>query len=185
MRLPTYNCRNKGRSGYVPYAITQPRLSTWPWMSRFPSVSPHHVIALTSHRYVKDILTNTPQSIEQVTIEPDGKWLLPTPQGEQNNRPEAETSFLDDDDLVIGQVTSRQSNTATPSRPAYSYSTPGQGSSREGSSMPPRSATSNKRPAAPVIDLTFSDDEDDDTAPPPPKRQNTSQFNSGFDGWTP
>lgn len=134
---------------------------------------------LTTSRYVKDILTNTPQSVEQVTIEPDGQWVLPAPQSEEKNRPQPEASFVDDDDLVIAQVSSRQSNTATPSRSGYAFSTPVQGSSREGSSMPPRSTTSSKRPAAEVIDLTLSDDEADAR---PVKRANT-QFN-GYNDWT-
>lgn len=152
-----------------------------------PSLILPQSLTLTSDRYVKDILTNTPQSVEQVTIEPDGKWQLPTPRSERKTKPEPDTSFLvdvDDDDLVIGQYSSRQSNTATPSRAAYSYSTPAQGSSREGtSSMPPRSATSNKRPATEVVDLTLSDD-DDDAAPPPTKRQNTGSGHSGYNGWS-
>ncbi|KAH8910081.1 MIZ/SP-RING zinc finger protein [Coniochaeta sp. PMI_546] len=134
---------------------------------------------LAVDEYVKDILTNTPQSVEQVTIEPDGQWVLPAPQSEEKNRPQPEASFVDDDDLVIAQVSSRQSNTATPSRSGYAFSTPVQGSSREGSSMPPRSTTSSKRPAAEVIDLTLSDDEADAR---PVKRANT-QFN-GYNDWT-
>ncbi|KAB5570329.1 PINIT domain-containing protein [Coniochaeta sp. 2T2.1] len=133
---------------------------------------------LAVDEYVKDILTNTPLSVEQVTIEPDGRWLLPSAQNEQKNQPQAETSFVDDDDLVAGNVSSRQSTAATPNRSAYQFSTPAQESSREGSSMPPRSTTSSKRPAAEVIDLTLSDDDE----PRPVKRANTNQGN-GFNGW--
>jgi E3 SUMO-protein ligase PIAS1 len=120
-----------------------------------------------------------------VTIEPDGKWLLPAPQSEERSRPQPESSFIEDDDLVIGHVSSRQSNTATPSRSGYAFGTPIQGSSREGSSIAaPRSTTSNKRPAAEVIDLTFSDDEDPE--PRPVKRMNTSStsFNGYSNGWS-
>jgi E3 SUMO-protein ligase PIAS1 len=136
---------------------------------------------LTARRYVKDILTSTPQVIEQVTIEPDGKWLLPAPQSEEKSRPQTESSFIEDDDLVIGQVSSRPSNTATPSRSGYAFSTPAQGSSREGSSIAaPRSTASSKRPAAEVIDLTLSDDDDADIRPV--KRLNT-QFNGYSSVW--
>jgi E3 SUMO-protein ligase PIAS1 len=123
-----------------------------------------------------DILTNTPQTVEQVTIEPDGKWFVPPAQGDDKNSARHDTSFVDDDDLVIAQVSSRHSTTATPNRSGYAYSTPAQESSREGSSMP-RSATSSKRPAAEVIDLTLSDDEDE-----PPAKRPKNQF-SGYPGW--
>lgn len=134
---------------------------------------------LAVDEYVEDILTNTPQSVEQVTIEPDGQWVLPARQSEEKTRPQPETSFVDVDDLVIAQVSSLQSNTVTPSRSGYTFSTPVQGSSREGSSMPPRSTTSSKRPAAEVIDLTLSDDEADAR---PIKRPNTQ--GNGYNGWS-
>ena len=119
--------------------------------------------------------------MEQVTIEPDGRWLLPSAQNEPKNQSQADTSFVDDDDLVIGNVSSRQSTAATPNRSGYHFSTPAQGSSREGSLMPSRSATSNKRLAAEVIDLTLSDDDE----PRPVKRANTNQGNGYNNGWAP
>lgn len=131
---------------------------------------------LIRNRYVLDILTNTPKDLEQVTIEPDGKWSTPTPQSETRRQSsQHEASLLDDDDLILGQVNSR--TTSTPIRSGYSYNTPAQ-DSREASSMP-RSGTSSKRPAAEVIDLTLSDDEDN--PPRPTKRQNTS--NIGYNPW--
>lgn len=181
MRPPTSSFRNRVRNGYVLSAIIPRPLSTWRWTSK-PCALLLTRATLTAHRYVKDILTNTPRSTEQVTIEPDGNWLLPAlPQSEEQTRPQPEASFIEDDDLVVGQVSSRQSNTATPNRPGYVFGTPAQGSSREGSSIAaPRS--SSKRAAAEVIDLTLSDDDDADVRPV--KRPNTNaQFNGYSNGW--
>lgn len=112
---------------------------------------------------------NTSSSVDQVTIEPSGKWSVQAVQPEEQTTPK-ETSFVDDDDLVISETNFVGARgLVTPNRSTTNFETPVRGS-RESSTMA-RSATSNKRPAAEVIDLTLSDDDE----PPdrPAKRQNT------------
>lgn len=140
-------------------------------------------------RYVKDILTNTSSSIEQVTIEPDGSWHIPRPKPE-TPRPSApasaprDVSYIgDDDDLMMFPSTTGNSSraTATPNRYYGGASLPGSSiaGSRETSIMPgsARSAANGngKRPAAETIDLTLSDD--DEPPPRPAKRQNVGSEN--------
>lgn len=130
---------------------------------------------LAVDEYAKEILQETAKSVEQVKIEPNGKWRLAGPEAEEI-KDEPENSFnLDDDDVVISDISYFGGrSTVTPARSYQMPSTPNtnMGVSREGSSMP-RSAQSvgTKRPAPDVIDLTGSDD--DEPSAPPPKRQNT------------
>jgi E3 SUMO-protein ligase PIAS1 len=139
------------------------------------------------NRYVKDILTNTSSSIEQVTIEPDGSWHVPTPKTEERRSSASaprDTSFIGDDDLMIAQPNAPSSSraTATPNR-FYGASLGGSSiaDSRETSLMPgsatSRSGTSNKRAAPETIDLTLSDDDEPPPAHRPAKRQNVGSEN--------
>ncbi len=119
-------------------------------------------------RYVNEILNSTAKSVEQVTIEPDGTWsdkskaASNTPAPRSNNRKIAyeEEDDDDDEDLVViesmGGKTARQSTHAgTPAATAEPVEP-----------QPSARASTNKRSAEDVIDLTASDDE----GPPPPKR---------------
>lgn len=129
---------------------------------------------LAIDEYVQEVLENTPDSLEQVTIEPDGVWKLKTEEPEPSrSRPSASSRIDDDDDLAIlsdshgtGNGVRNTMSTPTPLRSQFSSGTPN-GGSRETPSAP-RSG-SNKRPAE-VIDLTLSSDEDDEPIRPP-KRQ--------------
>jgi E3 SUMO-protein ligase PIAS1 len=115
--------------------------------------------------------------VDQVTIEPDGKWLAPNAQNE-GHRSTAAASSLEDDDFVISEVSLiGGQGFETPIRSIQSNGTPSTAISRESSTIP-RSATSSKRPIAQVIDLTLSSDEDDQ---PIAKRQQTTT-SSGFNG---
>jgi E3 SUMO-protein ligase PIAS1 len=126
-------------------------------------------LTLTGYRYARQILTETFESIEQVTIEPNGEWAVPGAKKEAT--PNHAASYLDDDDLVISEV----SRTAGRSTPAVSMgstasphlATPTSVASRDTSAAP---RSSNKRLAPEVIDLTLSDD---DEPPRPVKRANT------------
>ncbi|KAK0629857.1 PINIT domain-containing protein [Bombardia bombarda] len=127
---------------------------------------------LAVDEYVREILVETPDSVEQVTIEPDGKWAAPGTQKSSRKEQSYEPSYLDDDDFVVSETLSRASygttHCETPSRmaaPSTFLGTPTNSSSRDSSAMP-RSATSNKRPLPEVIDLTFSDDDDEEPARP-------------------
>lgn len=111
--------------------------------------------------YVKDILDKTPKSLEGVTIEPNGRWLLKAEEPEDNNFP-SETFFDDEDEEVeISEIS------IIPARPTDKLPTP----------STPTSSRQNggggtKRPAPAVIDLTLSsDDEDEEPTRRPFKRQ--------------
>jgi E3 SUMO-protein ligase PIAS1 len=123
---------------------------------------------------VKDILSNTSRSIDQVTIEPDGVWatnMKPASPANVNG-----ASFSDDDDLIEikDHRVSALKLDSTPVPSLNSTRTPPT-SSREASASVPsgsRSSISGKRPASQVIDLTLSD-EDDEPIVRAPKRQFT------------
>ncbi|KAL2128580.1 hypothetical protein VTI74DRAFT_9005 [Chaetomium olivicolor] len=125
---------------------------------------------LAIDEYAREILTQTPESVEQVTIEPDGKWRMPGAKKEAT--PTQESNVVDDDDLVISEVIQAGTrSTATPSltsaaTPHLATPTSVVSVSRDTSTAP---RSSNKRPVAEVIDLTLSDDDD---GPPLAKRVN-------------
>ncbi|KAK3333888.1 PINIT domain-containing protein [Cercophora scortea] len=135
---------------------------------------------LAVDEYVREILVETSESVEQVTIEPDGKWAAPGMQRAAKSESH-EASFLDDEDFVISEYPrSRNQSNGTPARAgtvAGLIGTPTT-NSRDSSAMP-RSATSNKRTLPEVIDLTFSDDDDEPPARPM-KRQNYGS--NGYSG---
>jgi E3 SUMO-protein ligase PIAS1 len=137
------------------------------------------------HRYVKDILQNTPSSLEQVTIEPNGRWRLSNNDGNSRQSNGASVHAADDDDdddLEISEVNVIGGRRLeTPKTAATSMSTPASGAGSATPSGGPRGmgSTSQKRPAPAVIDLTLSsDDDDDEPIQRPAKRQNTNS--NGF-----
>jgi E3 SUMO-protein ligase PIAS1 len=144
---------------------------------------------------MKDILANTSESVDQITIEPDGRWLPPGG-SESGQSPDQSRSqdpiqdVLDDDDffeissvgLAGGRTGSHQAlGLGTPktfgvsATASYvgtpSFGTPSLATPKTTASPRPAPGSSNKRPAAEVIDLTLSDD-DDEPSQPPPKRPN-------------
>lgn len=126
-------------------------------------------------RYVRDILDSTSKSVEQVDIQPDGEWKAHGPVEEEvKEEPQYDALDLDDDDLVISEV-SYVENLSSTAAPTTGGPTPAPGTSREGSSMPRPGGT--KR-AHDVIDLTNSDDEEE-LPQPPNKRQQTHRTGSG------
>ncbi|KAJ4403213.1 E3 SUMO-protein ligase pli1 [Neurospora sp. IMI 360204] len=129
---------------------------------------------LAIDEYAKGILEATPKSVEQVTIEPTGKWIEPG--AEKVTVPDsAEASFVDDDDLYVSEVLSAANHGfSTPGRSTTGASTtligtPMNGSTGGTPSLARSSNNNNKRPAPEVIDLTLSDD---DEPPRPVKRAN-------------
>ena len=140
-----------------------------------------HAITLAINvlsRYVADILANTSGSVEQVTIEPDGKWFAPGSQNGTRSEPKS-ASFVDDDDLFVSEVWVKEARgVTTPLRSLAATETPATVSSRESSTPMPRSGSSNKRPAPQVIDLTLSDDDDEEPLERPVKRPHL-----GTNGW--
>ncbi|KAJ2907256.1 hypothetical protein MKZ38_006550 [Zalerion maritima] len=126
--------------------------------------------------YVKEILNNTSDDLDQVTIEPDARWHLGKDSPSRKSRPSfGESSALfggdDDDDQDIDDdviaIPDDGKVFSTPFTPARSLGTPGFITSRESSSAPKPSSGSKKRKAE-VIDLTL--DSDDDEPPRPAKK---------------
>ncbi|KAK3401188.1 PINIT domain-containing protein [Sordaria brevicollis] len=130
---------------------------------------------LAIDEYAKGILDATPKSVEQVTIEPTGKWIEPG--ADKVTLPDsAEASFVDDDDLYVSEVlTAANNDFSTPGRSTTGASTTLIGTPMNGSTggTPSLARSSNnnnnKRSAPEVIDLTLSDD---DEPPRPAKRPN-------------
>ncbi|OAX81138.1 hypothetical protein ACJ72_04521 [Emergomyces africanus] len=125
-------------------------------------------------RYVDNILKSTPSSLDQVTVEPDGKWHI-TKDDDNIIRGGNQSPPNDDGDgdLVEIQdsrvVTLKQEPSTVP---MGVHRTPS-AQPREISSIPSasRPTPNNKRPASQVIDLTISDDDDDDEEPPRPAKR--------------
>ncbi|KAK5627728.1 hypothetical protein RRF57_003443 [Xylaria bambusicola] len=118
--------------------------------------------------YVRDILENTVDATEQVTIEPDGQWSAQKTETvpKKSRHPNANTSIDVEDDVSVVTDNLSHSNGygstphpyATPVRTLMSGETPGPGS-REPSGAPRSGGT--KRAAPEIIDLTLDSDEDD------------------------
>ncbi|KAG0637707.1 putative SUMO ligase SizA [Tuber brumale] len=114
--------------------------------------------ALVVDRYFRDILNNTPKTVDSVTIDVDGAWSVAA---ESSGTPMPDTDSEDGnegrDDIieVSGSRLSKLRVEATPIAPS-----PVNTASREGSASVPRGSISAKRPVSQVIDLTLSDDED-------------------------
>ncbi|KAE8348184.1 PINIT domain-containing protein [Aspergillus coremiiformis] len=126
--------------------------------------------SLQIDQYVDDILHSTSPDIEQVVIEPDGKWS--NPKVDEASEAGGVTPESDDDDLIeikeLGNTPVKQE-----SLPATSLSlhrTPAQSREPSSTSSAARLST-NKRPAAQVIDLTGSDDDNDDDFPVRPSKR--------------
>jgi E3 SUMO-protein ligase PIAS1 len=148
-------------------------MSKW----RLNSCSTLHIL-IYLFRYVRDILKNTPKSVDQVTVQPDGKWELHNRRESQPiSKQNGVASDSDDSDIVeitksgdsVRMSTYRASQTPVLGQLSRSSST----AARPSGSM--SGSTSSKRPAA-VIDLTSSGDEDEKPLARAPKRQQTNGF---------
>ena len=121
-------------------------------------------------RYFSEILSSCPRSVEQVTIEPNGKWSPVVPEGNAGHKRAASSDGQnDDEDLVEIQEPPRLSeirNHSVWTPPTMSRTPPH--SSREPSINSSTTRSSAKRPVSAVIDLTNSSDEEE--PPRPPKR---------------
>ncbi|ODH13656.1 hypothetical protein ACO22_07046 [Paracoccidioides brasiliensis] len=124
--------------------------------------------SLQIDQYVDDILRSTPTGVDQVTLEPDGKWYMQKDNENSTLGGNPSPSSDDGDDLIEIQdshpVTLKQEQTTAPLTLQRTPSV----QSRAVSSVPSASRptpNNNKRPASKVIDLTISDDEDE----PPPR----------------
>ncbi|KAK9584074.1 E3 SUMO-protein ligase pli1 [Aspergillus fumigatus] len=127
--------------------------------------------SLQIDQYVDDILHSTSPDVEQVIIEPDGKWS--SPKEDEFKGAGGVTPATEDEDELIeikepGIVRVKQE-----SLPASGLSlerTPAQSREPSATSSAARLST-NKRSAAQVIDLTGSDDDDGDFSPVRPAKR--------------
>jgi len=132
-------------------------------------------------RYVLDILKSTPKSIDQVTIEPNGKWSQtsgndPSPPRTSNGR----ASSDGDEDLVEIDDMPRVASVKTEiAREPGLMRTPPFSSREQSTSSAPPPPSNNKRPASQVVDLTLSSDEDEGPIRPA-KRQVSHKSSSGL-----
>lgn len=124
-------------------------------------------------RYVDNILKSTGEDVEQVAIEPNGKWSLncdsESPPGANGT-----SSATDEDEDIVeikgSRVSLLKDQTPHTSNNSQNLSATPLSTSREPSTASGGVRSTNKRPISQVIDLTFSD-EDDDEPPRPAKRQ--------------
>lgn len=121
--------------------------------------------------YVREILENTPESTEQVTIEPDGQWKAQgtgepePPKARKSLSSGAATArVIDDDDDVVALDDISVPSVRQAQTPLHSMLGTPAPASANGSASGSRKRTSE------VIDLTLSDD--DDMPARAPKRQN-------------
>ena len=126
-------------------------------------------------QYVDDILKSTPRSVDQVTIEPDGKWshTAGNKVNPRHTNDRAESSD-DEDDLIEIQDLPRVPNIKREATGGHSILKTPTAISREQSSSSgvPPSMDNNKRSSSAIVDLTLSSDEDDEPVRPT-KRQLT------------
>lgn len=129
-----------------------------------------------SLRYVREILNQTAKSVDQVTIEPTGKWSQHIKVVAPTRSNHHAVGLDDDEDLVEIKDTHMTSSREAGNMPLSTTSFTPPASSREpSSSVGPSKSASKKRTVSAVIDLTLSDDEDDEPlASRPAKRQQTS-----------
>lgn len=141
---------------------------------------------LVVDEFVLDILKNTPKSLDQITIEPDGKWSTApkaasaTPAVNGNGKRKREFVDSDDDLIEISDFDGNRPPPALrqPSMASNSYAdTPpfSINESREPSHMGSTPRPAAKR-AAEIVDLTLDSDDDEPIARAP-KRQS---MNSGM-----
>jgi E3 SUMO-protein ligase PIAS1 len=130
---------------------------------------------------VKNILNNTSRSVDQVTVQPDGKWDVNAKKDIKSNHRPSGFSDESDDDLVEVTKSGNSIRMSTPrniSTPLGSL--PGRPRDMSSSSSVPQmnGSVSGKRTIGAVIDLTSSGDEDEEPIAPTPKRANLNGFGS-------
>ena len=133
-------------------------------------------------QYVDDILRSSPTSVEQVVIEPNGRWSMNSG-ANTSPRPSAGRATSDDEaELVEIQEPPRVSSIKLEGSYEQGMLTTPPISSREPStSSALHVSANNKRSASQVVDLTLSSDEDEEPIRAH-KRQNTSPSSTGLQG---
>ena len=185
MLLPFFNYKSKRLRGHV-LSATKPLLSN---ISRL--ISLYSLVDLCSNsadktrRYVDDILKSTPKTIDQVTIEPNGKWCQTSGSDPPPRTAKKQRSCNDDEDLIEIDNMPRLASVKSEATHEYGSIRTPPTSSREASSplAQPLSKHNKKRPAGQVVDLTLSSDEDDES-PRGSKRQVKHKSSIGLSKFT-
>ena len=127
-----------------------------------------------------DILSSTPKAVDQVTIEPDGRWSIKSDAKSSGPPSNGHASSDDDNDLVEIQEAPRIASIKTETSHEFGMLRTPPTSSREPSaSSGAQFSGSRKRAATQVVDLTLSDEDDDVRLP---KRQNNTGCPNGNPG---
>jgi E3 SUMO-protein ligase PIAS1 len=141
--------------------------------------------AIAVDQYVQEILEQTPTSIDQVTIEPDGRWSYS--KGANSNgsaskvKRENSAQYDDEDDesddlVEIYDPRFKTIKSEAPATPfSFARTTPAFSREASTSHAAPTAARAGQKRKSEVIDLTLSDDEE---PPRPAKRQAYSTPNS-------
>ncbi|KAI9923545.1 SUMO ligase siz1 [Aspergillus wentii] len=131
--------------------------------------------SLQIDQYVDNILHSTSTDVDQVTIEPDGKWS--SPKADDSSAVGGVTPATDDDDELIEIKEPGITPVKQESIPLNLslQRTPAQ--SREPSTSSAAHRSTNKRLASQVIDLTGSDEDDDNSPVRPAKRPALNALN--------
>lgn len=130
---------------------------------------------LVFDQYFDDILQKVASNVDQVTVEPDGRWHIDDAKPSSSNGNhghDSDDDDDDDDDLIEISAPRSSTNTEFVRTPSV-VNTPDLAFP-----SPSISQSSNKRKHAETIDLTGDDSDDDQPVRPPPKRSDTnSSFN--------
>lgn len=156
------NCKHLACFDALSYLLLQEQAAQWkcPICNKIASYD-----NLAIDMYVKEILDQTSEDQDQVTIEPGGLWHVENEGHDEQDRQLLKAAKLEDDEVIsIFEGTPY----ATPYTPTRSLDTPGFVVSRESSSVPKQQPRSNPPAKRTVIDLTL--DSDDDDSPRQPKR---------------
>lgn len=161
MQLHIYKCKSKHLYGLVLFVTNLHHSEVLLWTSKHFTY--HLLCSLTQNsRYFKEILAETPRSVDSVIIEPDGSWSVDT---SASNTTGYSDSDEDSDDLIEISGTRALSSTMGGGTPrSFSVQTPNSTISARGSIS---TASRGQKRQTEVIDLTLSDDE-----APAPKRPN-------------
>ena len=171
------NCKNKLQLGHVPCVTRSSLFKLFKWTSKESCLN-FECMLTNLLRYVNEILKSTPRSVDQVTVEPDGRWSQITQKDMENQTNRDRSSSEEDDDIVeIHEPRLAAIKDEALLTPSSMARTPPYSSREQSlSSGAPRSS-SGKRSIGQVIDLTFSSDEEEQP-PRGSKRQSTSNGHS-------
>ena len=126
-----------------------------------------------------DILRSTGLAVEQVIIEPNGKWAANSKSDTPTRRNGAGSGTDEDEDLVeIKDMRVASLKEEAPYTPLAMSRTPPSSSREPSIASGSMRSSNNKRPIGQVIDLTFSDDDEDE----PPRAAKRQHSNTGLHG---